>query len=456
MDTNKINITFTDNGRSCCLTDALDVSSAVGGSQEVQTNQGQSSYTQNEEAQAQQLGQSQDIDTASISGMRTEDEERLLESSDESTMHQLDKLTIKEPRLKKAQRKRYRWLRNHGHTHEEASVKCKMTIAEREGRPPPPTTKRVRSEDSNPDNAATTKKAKVQEPSTSKGGTDKKPQKPSYSGALGGVKVGIVPANYPRDVLTTAQQTDLEDRLARLVLLCKENGPRFRGVTFRPGHVVVNCENQISADWVKSQEGELQLPEISIKVLDEKEIPSPHIITGFFPNSLHYNLDEVKSFIRIQNGLPVDQWKCLKTAETGRNCVEVVFSIDHASYEMLKAVDFVISYRLGTVKLHLKKEKSTAKVTAPPTPMECTPAAKTATATETAKPQKSSNDKPTSSHNPRSTPTPSTSGNRREKSGRSKDGTRGPLLRQERVILPSSRNRGKPWKHQKESRNERH
>ena len=71
--------------------------------------------------------------------MKAEDEEKLLESSDESTMHKLNKLTIKEPRLKKAQRKRYKWLRMQGSSQEEASIQCKLNIAEREkDRPPAP------------------------------------------------------------------------------------------------------------------------------------------------------------------------------------------------------------------------------------------------------------------------------------------------------------------------------
>ena len=47
------------------------------------------------EMQADLKGQSPDVDNVSISDTKAKDEEKLLESSYESTMHQLNKLTIK-------------------------------------------------------------------------------------------------------------------------------------------------------------------------------------------------------------------------------------------------------------------------------------------------------------------------------------------------------------------------
>lgn len=445
-------------------TEALDASSTAGNSQ-----------TYNAvslEVQAQPTARLSADNISSASVTQTEDDNKAMDLTDDHSMPQLDKLTIREPRLKTCERKRFRWLVAHGHSREEALDLCKKTIAEREGRPPTSAEKRVRSEDSTPGKQAARKKRKVLEPSTTK----QAPQKPSYSGVIGTVKVGLVPANYPTETLTVEQQTTLEERLARLVLLCKNKpGPKFRGVTFRPGYVVVNCDNQLTADWVKNQEGELNIQEMKMKVLDENQIPSPHIITGFFPNSRGYSMDDIRSFIRIQNDLPAHQWKPLKTIDTGKNCVEVVFSVDHASYEALRATDFVISYRLGTIKLHPKKDKLGKK------PVDSTDARvptssssaenKTSAAPGTSKneaaqalaePQETSPDKPaqsTGSKKPHSDQRNQSLISRRGRehtAGGPKYSTRKPFVRQERMSLPSSRNKGKPWKHQRESRNERH
>lgn len=408
----------------------------------------------------------------------TAEEEAALMDSDEPEMPQLDKLKIKGVRLTKAQRKRYKWLREHGHEHDKAAELCTKTIAEREGRSAPaPAVKRVRSDDSTPKSSKKARPAGPSKPSTSSGAAskDRGTQKPSYSGALGAVKIGIIPVNFPQEVLTAEQMTGLEDRLARLILSSTESpGPRFRGLTFRVGHIVITCENEAVAEWVKRQEKDLQLPELKVRIVEEKDIPSPYIVTGFFPNSLSYSTEEIRSFIATQNGLPASQWRCLKTTDTGKNCKEVVLAVDHASYDALKAKDFVIAYRFGTLKLHPKKDKvpkgtpviaadspaapEPSSVEAPTSGSAVAPAAGTSGRKGSepkptpAKPWRSASDRPARTTHDRPPTRPSTSrGGRAGGSG----GDRLPLLRQERVVQPSSRNRGKPWKHQKESRNER-
>lgn len=272
--------------------------------------------------------------------------------------------------------------------------------------------------------------------------------------------------------------------MARLILLCKDEdaGPAFRGTSFRLGHIVVNCKDNYTANWVKSQVDNLQIPDMQLKIVDNHDIPCPHILTGFFPNSLSYKNEDILSFIQIQNKILATQWKILKTIENGKNCIKVVFSVDQASYEKLKSKDFMIEYRLGMVKLLIKKEKSTETSKEPLAATSKEPPAAIST------PSKSGTSiagatSPKTGHTTVDSRKPSTAGatgsrtghttvDTRKPSGthrseyRSKQARPGrsnlnssnqrPLLRQERVVQPSTRNRGNPWKHTREPRNERY
>lgn len=441
--------------------------------------------------------------TASLAGAIT-DEDRLLEgtSSDESVRAQLKEQSNRQ-RLRKAERKRYKWLVSNGHTHEEAYTLCKLTIAEREALHPAPAVKRVRSEDSTPDRNAQ-KKVKTQQPGPSRSRADPKreqsrpstaqekggkgtqrlpdarvastsrsqqksvsrtvtrPPKSTYSGMLKGVKVGLVPADHPEGNLAVEDMTELEKRLARLILGCEDNiVPTFNNVVFRPGFMVINCDNQATADWVKSKEEELQLPHMRVQVRDEKNIPGAAVATAYFPNSLEYTVDEIRTFIDKQNpSVNTAQWKVLKVGDTGKNCREIVFSLDHGSLAALQALENMVNYRLGKVKFWTKKPPSAQSSAAAG---DAVPVDSGAVIHDSALAES----EPSASAQATATPTPMEvvqTSNRAEeepkttkalKPGKPGDG-RPPPLRQERDKRPIPRNKGKPWKHSREDRKEHH
>lgn len=163
------------------------------------------------------------------------------------------------PRLSRTERKRFSYLVAHDHTKAEAADLAKLTIAEREGSHAHgrvPASKRLRSAGStpSPQQAALTKNPMVhpvtpdaaEAPSEEGTGATK----PSYSVAVSGVKIGIISADSPRVTLTVEQLTDLENRLIELVLKSRlkslKTCPRFKGTSYRPGYMVLICEDIVA------------------------------------------------------------------------------------------------------------------------------------------------------------------------------------------------------------------
>lgn len=422
------------------------------------------------------------------------DEETLLQSSEEDVEinSELGKLKLKEPRrgLSGACRKRLKWLLQQGHSIEEARELCQKTMRERGG--VKVATKRTRSDDSTPGKGAPPKKVRTQEEGeagTSAGTSGKaQTQRLSYKEQLEVVKVGVIPANYPEGLLTLEQQQAVEERIMEMVCEHKaDTKPKFRNCSFKPGYVVVTCLNKETAAWILSKGPDFKVTDTELKVVEEKDIPHPHIVTGYFPNSLSYSNERITTLLEKQNSdLFADQWKVLSRKDTGKNCLELVFSVNPKSYEALQKTNFQVDYRYNYVRLHPKKEKKTQQPDKdsdmpqespkadekPKETQSMAPRSQPTTSRETPGHSGQSNrqeEQGSSSHissrssqsSDKSRPGPSgrqsTSrrdpGSRSHHSSRSSHTSKGsssdrrPLLRQERVIAPRGRNYGKPWKH---------
>lgn len=112
---------------------------------------------------------------------------------------------------------------------------------------------------------------------------------PLYSEVLNSVKVGIVPKDYPNVELSTQQlQLTRKAILTKVAQQRKEKvKPKFGHCSFRTGYLVLVCKNQETADWLKNIVCTITvLGGIELIALDEKNIPRPETIIGFFPVSV--------------------------------------------------------------------------------------------------------------------------------------------------------------------------
>jgi hypothetical protein len=138
--------------------------------------------------------------------------------------------------------------------------------------------------------------------------------------------------------------------------------PKFEGIHFRPGLLVIDCENKETAAWLKERIPSLQAWKgVALDTKSEEEIPRPHVVTIFLPRS---SGDEPKKLLRTLNaqneGLRVEEWRILASKKEGNGQV-LTIGIDAASLEAIVGREHALSYRFGKVSVHEHRRATVAK-----------------------------------------------------------------------------------------------
>lgn len=293
------------------------------------------------------------------------EEEQLTKETkvDELLEESIEKLKLKDKRLSGAARKRFKWLMKKGHSREEALELAKQKMPEKQAN-----TKRLRSDDSiEQDDSkkfkpASESKAKAKVPKANPQPRDQ--PKASFSAALEGVKVGILPKAYPETLLTNDQLKLIQDEILEKVIEQEEAElkPRFLNSTYKPGFLVVTCANEATAEWLIGATTKIKPWEgAELKAVTDKDIPRAQILVGYFPQSEEYSNERIFKLIKAQNaGLNVSEWKVFRRAQEG-SITQITISVDHPSAERLKKESYKICYRFGTASLRPRTGPSVKK-----------------------------------------------------------------------------------------------
>lgn len=189
------------------------------------------------------------------------------------------------------------------------------------------------------------------------------PLKPSYREILNSIRIGILPDGYPNVELTQEQLIATQKAILTKVTEQRKGTtkPKFGNCLFRSGHLIIICKNQETVDWLK-----VTIPSIKpweqacLTAVDEKDIPRPEILIGFFPRSVEDTNEDILAFVEGQNeGLMVDTWKILKRYTVKQNHVELVFTVDDVSMKTLEKCDFTVDYKFGVAYLRKKASMKT-------------------------------------------------------------------------------------------------
>lgn len=187
---------------------------------------------------------------------------------------------------------------------------------------------------------------------------------PSYGEIASRVRVGIMPKKYPAVELSNNQQQVVQEALLLEVIQQRREQfkPKFACCRFRPGFLVLTCQDKHTADWVKNKVPSLSLwEEADLVVVDEDKIPRPDELVSFFAFSAKYSNDMILSLIESQNdNLYTDTWRILRRHVKGDH-VELVLSVDDSSLRKLGERQFVLNYRYGQI---LMKKKRPVKIVA--------------------------------------------------------------------------------------------
>lgn len=308
-------------------------------------------------------------DTQEMDFISNSEEELLLDDgrSDSAGLAQeVEGLKLaKRTRLSGAQRRKFKWLREHGRTPEEATIECKKPLPRKDdGKGSVKRQKRPRSDNTTPEEVKK-KKSKGGEGHQEAGHSSRSDQprvpKLPFRQVAGGVRIGILHSDFPEVQLTNEQMDMIQDTILSLIVDEEQEGsifPGFNNIYRRQGYLVLVCKNEETSAWMKAKEGQLGPWEgASLKVVPEGEIPKTVILTGYFPNSKQDPNEKILTLVQKQNqGLIATGWKVLRRNEEG-NTVQLVLAVDPTAADKL-GKDPWVSYKFGQLQLRLRGKSS--------------------------------------------------------------------------------------------------
>ncbi|XP_059045052.1 uncharacterized protein LOC131840879 [Achroia grisella] len=132
-------------------------------------------------------------------------------------------------------------------------------------------------------------------------------------------------------------------------------GPRFVGCSFKPGWLLITCQNEPTKIWLESITPSLKpWADAELSVLDERAMPKPAIGTAFIPSSETRSVDEALRMLKSQNDcLNSELWKILNR-KAEENGTVLTVSLDEPSVDFLKTQDYKVNLGFKKVLFRVK------------------------------------------------------------------------------------------------------
>ncbi|XP_069967613.1 uncharacterized protein [Bactrocera oleae] len=180
-----------------------------------------------------------------------------------------------------------------------------------------------------------------------------------YADALKGIRMAVLPLNYPAEALGAEELTSLQDLLMEEVFRGSGYKASFHGVYFKGGMLQVDCKDERSACWLREIAPKLtgwNGPILCAKKGDE--IPPMHSMTVFLPRCAGKPYEFALGLIRNQNdGLDTSAWRVTKSIAEDSGW-KLNLCIDDESYKFVRRVSFRLNYRFSSVVLRPFKPKT--------------------------------------------------------------------------------------------------
>ena len=171
------------------------------------------------------------------------------------------------------------------------------------------------------------------------------------------VIIGILPMDYPNNILSVKQLNAVQEEILEMVLRQKEKElkPRFLGSLFRFGWLMVTCGDKATAQWLRKVIGVIKPWEgAQLQAVEASNLPRAQIVFSTFPGSAEMPSDRLLDFIKSQNGgMQTAKWKVIRREARGTSAF-CTLSVDHVTVDKLKQVGYKVNYKFGHVQLHPK------------------------------------------------------------------------------------------------------
>ncbi|XP_055836608.1 uncharacterized protein LOC129905205 [Episyrphus balteatus] len=181
----------------------------------------------------------------------------------------------------------------------------------------------------------------------------------SYASVATGIKVAVLPKDFPEASLSADELSTLEEAIIEEVSLGWTHKLKFNGLHYRTGFLLVDCVGQPTADWLKLKASELQnWKGTELMACLGDDIPKMQHITVFLPKSSGQEDRKSLALIQAQNeGLAIQAWKVLKSTAEGKGQLMVI-SIDSKSTEAIVKAQHELHYKFGKIGVSGLKKPS--------------------------------------------------------------------------------------------------
>lgn len=173
---------------------------------------------------------------------------------------------------------------------------------------------------------------------------------PTLAETVRSIKIGILPPDFPEVIWTTEQITAVQKSILDRVFEGRTGPvkPHFAGHKFMPGWLKINCLDNETVAWLRSEVPALQPWEgAALKVVDEADVPRSKIFVGYFPSSASWQDDRILGQIEAQNAdLRVSEWRVLNRLQKG-DLVELAVALDPLSADTVEKLGYKVFYGFG-------------------------------------------------------------------------------------------------------------
>lgn len=178
-----------------------------------------------------------------------------------------------------------------------------------------------------------------------------KQHQPTYGEVAKWVQVGILPVGFPQKQLTAQQMDILEETILFRVTQQRREmfKPKFMNCWRRTGHLIINCQDVETAEWLESLMAILSPWEGAVlEAVDADVIPRLEVMEGLFYRSVAVDNDTIMVYLESQNdGLSTGNWRVIQRKVLREQHVRLLFTVDEATMRLFKDNDYVLNYKFG-------------------------------------------------------------------------------------------------------------
>lgn len=172
----------------------------------------------------------------------------------------------------------------------------------------------------------------------------------------GTVKLGFISTDRFKS-LTAEHMETLKAAILQAILLYVSPvvGPGFKRCVPRDVWLLLECEDNNTAEWVRSNFEHIKaLSKLDVELMEEDEFPRHHI-RGIFPDSSETPCDTILAYINCQNKISTKQWRVAQRTDQDAT-THLALLVDTQSYRTLTAWNGIVKYCYGKIKLELENK----------------------------------------------------------------------------------------------------